>query len=223
MAEPFTVRVAVDAPQHAGLSAPLDYVCERPLTPGTLVQVPLGRRVVAGIVWGGEASGAAPAELRPVDQALDALPALNEAWRALVDFAAAYYQRSTGEIALSVLPPELRKLGNTQLANRIAKLRRALAAGAAAGDTPAATGAPPHSTEQAEALGRIAVLAQAAPAATVLVHGVTGSGKTEVYLGAAATALAAGRQALVLVPEINLTPQLEARFAARFAGRHIVS
>ena len=223
MAEPFTVRVAVDAPQHAGLSAPLDYVCERPLTPGTLVQVPLGRRVVAGIVWGGEASGAAPAELRPVDQALDALPALNEAWRALVDFAAAYYQRSTGEIALSVLPPELRKLGNTQLANRIAKLQRALAAGAAAGDTPAATGAPPHSTAQAEALGRIATLAQAAPPATVLLHGVTGSGKTEVYLGAAATALAAGRQALVLVPEINLTPQLEARFAARFAGRHIVS
>ena len=223
MAEPFTVRVAVDAPQHAGLSAPLDYVCERPLTPGTLVQVPLGRRVVAGIVWGGEASGAAPAELRPVDQALDAVPALNEAWRALVEFAAAYYQRSTGEIALSVLPPELRKLGNTQLANRIAKLQRALAAGAAAGDTPAATGAPPHSTEQAEALGRIAVLAQAAPAATVLLHGVTGSGKTEVYLGAAARALAERKQVLVLVPEINLTPQLEARFAARFAGRHIVS
>ena len=223
MAEPFTVRVAVDAPQHAGLSAPLDYVCERPLTPGTLVQVPLGRRVVAGIVWGGEASGAAPAELRPVDQALDALPALNEAWRALVEFAAAYYQRSTGEIALSVLPPELRKLGNTQLANRIAKLQRALAAGATAGDTPAATGAPPHSTEQAEALGRIATLAQAAPAATVLLHGVTGSGKTEVYLGAAARALAERKQVLVLVPEINLTPQLEARFAARFAGRHIVS
>ena len=53
--------------------------------------------------------------------------------------------------------------------------------------------------------------------------GVAGSGKTEVYLRAAESALQAGGQALVLVPEINLTPQLEARFAARFPGRVLVS
>jgi primosomal protein N' (replication factor Y) len=219
-AAPTLVRVAVDAPQHTGLSTPLDYSSEHPLPAGTLVRVPFGRREVPGVVWHGAPDPARPLELRPVGAALTSLPPFGTAWLDLVDFAAAYYQRSTGEIALSVLPPELRKLDDAQLANRIKKLHKALDGLA---DAAPPTSAPALTGDQSRALAVIAAaLAQPAPG-PLLLHGVTGSGKTEVYLGAAAQALAAGRQALVLVPEINLTPQLEARFAERFAGRHIVS
>ncbi len=55
--------------------------------------------------------------------------------------------------------------------------------------------------------------------AVFLLHGVTGSGKTEIYLGALAEAIRLGRKGIVLVPEISLTPQTIGRFAARFPHR----
>ncbi len=207
-----TLAVVVEAPQRAGLSATLDYRCERPLPPGTLVRVPLGRRQVPGIVWE-RAPGPAPehALLKPVGEPLDALPPLPAAWRQLVAFAAGYYQRALGELALAVLPPELRKLDAAQLARRLGRPAPPPPAGEPS--------APPALTAAQQRV--VAALADPMPA-TWLLHGVTGSGKTEVYLQAAAGVLAAGGQALVLVPEINLTPQLEARFAERFAGRRLV-
>jgi primosomal protein N' (replication factor Y) (superfamily II helicase) len=211
-------RVAVETPQHSGLGHPLDYLSERELTPGTLVRVPLGRRDVPGVVWPGAPAEQAPLPLRPITQVLDSLPPLSERWCMLVDFAASYYQRGCGEVALAVLPPELRKLDDRQLASRIARLVRSWPAGDSVQGT-----SPPLNADQADALAQLEACAAEREPAPVLLHGVTGSGKTEVYLQAAAHALHAGRQALVLVPEINLTPQLESRFAQRFAGRRIVS
>src|SRR5690606_14607801 len=54
---------------------------------------------------------------------------------------------------------------------------------------------------------------------TVLLQGVTGSGKTEIYLQAITETLTTGRQAIVLVPEISLTPQMVKRFKGRFGGQ----
>jgi primosomal protein N' (replication factor Y) (superfamily II helicase) len=212
-----TLPVAVDTPQHAAVGGLLTYLCDRALSPGTLVTVPLGRREVPGIVWHRDSGVAVdPSLLRPISQVLDALPPLPQAWCELVDFAAAYYQRTVGELALAVLPPELRKVDNAALARRLPRWARAAAVpGPAAADPllPALT------DEQAAALDAL----QQAGAAATLVHGVTGSGKTEVYLRAVDQVLQAGRQALVMVPEINLTPQLEARFAERFPGRVLVA
>ncbi|WP_397533909.1 primosomal protein N' [Roseateles sp.] len=226
------LRVVVDAPAHSGLAGPLDYLSEHALTPGTLVTVPLGRRELTGIVWDdGEPADESldASQLRNIGAALDALPPLSPNWRALLDFSAAYYQRSVGEVALSVLPPQLRELDGKKLQARLKKLDKWTAAVEQARPDPGAATAlrPELSPAQAEALAQLdGLLAPGEPTSApppLLLYGVTGSGKTEVYLRAAEHALAAGRQVLVLVPEINLTPQLEARFAERFAGHRIVS
>jgi primosomal protein N' (replication factor Y) len=81
-------------------------------------------------------------------------------------------------------------------------------------------GEPPELTsEQRAAIAPIAAAVRERRPFACLLHGVTGSGKTEVYLRAIAEALDAGRQALVLVPEITLTHQIVARLRARFGDR----
>ncbi|HEV2752698.1 MAG TPA: primosomal protein N' [Solirubrobacteraceae bacterium] len=111
--------------------------------------------------------------------------------------------------------PALRRLERRGLARIAPRARRRhilhVAVGARAGSDP-----PPLTRAQSQALAEVEAAVAAGEHAALLVHGVTGSGKTEVYLRAAAAALERGRGAIVLVPEIALTPQTVARFAARF-------
>jgi primosomal protein N' (replication factor Y) len=83
--------------------------------------------------------------------------------------------------------------------------------------------APPLTHDQQSVWEKVAAwqdeTASGRPAKPVLLHGVTGSGKTEIYLRAVEAALRSGRQAIVLVPEIALTPQTVRRFLGRFPGQ----
>jgi len=221
---PSRIAVVVEAPQHSGLWGALDYLCEQPLAPGTLVRVPLGRRVVTGVVWQAGADSAAgevaEQDLKAVIEVFDGLPPLPDAWRQLVKFASAYYQRSLGEMALMVLPPELRQLDALQWGRRLKRLNKAVTD---APSVPDEAALPVLTEQQAQALDQLASAGAQAGDKPFLLWGSTGSGKTEVYLRQAQRALDEGRQVLMMVPEINLTPQLEARVAERFAGRRIVS
>ncbi len=213
---PHSLPVVVATPAHSGIRGSLSYRSESALAPGTLVRVPLGKREVLGVVWDAAAASERPAEVteKPVASVLEGLAPLSGAWRQLVDFAASYYQRGVGEVALAALPPQLRDLDTTQLSRRLKRKPADTAAAAPLGEAPELT------PQQNEVLAQMA----AAPG-PFLLFGATGSGKTEVYLQAVQRVLDADpqAQALVMVPEINLTPQLMARFVERFGAQQVVA
>ncbi|WP_382162600.1 primosomal protein N' [Hydrogenophaga sp. ANAO-22] len=214
----FWPSVVVATPAHSGVGASLTYRSELSLAPGTLVRVPLGAREVLGVVWESPdlpPEGLSEAQTKTVAGVLEGLPPLNARWRQLLRFAAQYYQRSLGEVSLAALPPQLRDLNTVQLARRLKKSQKQQA--------DRAPQAPPDGTATDIGLDlsdeqREALQALEAAQAPVLLYGATGSGKTEVYLQATQHVLQAraDAQVLVMVPEINLTPQLEARFRERF-------
>jgi primosomal protein N' (replication factor Y) len=306
------VRVALDHP----LATLFDYAWTLDGEPvrGMLVRVPFGRRDTIGLVHQVSSVTAVPvAKVRAVAQACFGCPPLSGAWLGLAEFAADYYQRGLGEVALPALPQALRDAARWErllapqhayrlsdagraalpdaLPVRATALRRLAAAmldgGTLAADatrafhpkatvvleqwaaqgwvsietsspligsplashgaavtvtTPAARlpdettphgsaphtppphEPPPYATAPAlnpEQAAAVAAIAAARGFAPFLLYGVTGSGKTEVYLRALAQLFERqpDAQALVLVPEINLTPQFEAAFRARFAVR----
>jgi primosomal protein N' (replication factor Y) (superfamily II helicase) len=208
--------VIVPTPAHSALAGPLSYRSELALAPGTLVRVPLGRREVLGVVWDRDDGTDEPppgTEERAIAGVLEGLAPLAPTWRQLVTFCATYYQRSPGEVALAGLPPQLRDLTTAQLGRRLGRP-------AAGGEDEPPTVGHELTPEQQAVLGTIA-----GQDGTFLLFGATGSGKTEVYLQAVQRLLAADpeAQALVMVPEINLTPQLQERFVARFGAARVVA
>lgn len=218
------LKIALDTP----LDCTFDYRwsdSEEPATapvPGQLAIVPFGRREVAGVIVAVNDRSDVPEEkLKDVLAVRTQLSPLSTQWLALCGFAADYYQRPLGEVALPGLPKNLRAIKSVSLDRALKKIAKTEPAHDA---TPADM--PVLHLQQQQAADAIAASQGFAP---TLLYGVTGSGKTEVYLQAAAQILAHSErtkspaQILILVPEINLTPQLENNVRARFPGVTIVS
>ncbi|WP_051532285.1 primosomal protein N' [Brackiella oedipodis] len=186
-------------------------------------------------------------KIQTVLQVMDDVPPLDAQWLDLAKFASQYYHRPLGEVVMSALPVMLRKpamytsakaaggpvarLQARQQKAAQAQKNKCSAAKAAATETStkaqvgleiAQTGAEPRptvswldlNTAQQEAISQIQ--AQSGYQ-TWLLHGVTGSGKTEVYLHLMRRVIQQQQQVLMLVPEINLTPQFEQQLKQRFA------
>ena len=209
------LSVLVQTPAHSPVAGPLTYESELLLPPGSLVRVPFGKRETLGVVWDTPTDADAPAmdpgKLRAVAGALEGITPLTATWRQLVTFSAGYYQRALGEVALAALPPQLRDLTPKQMERRIK--RHAKTSTSDPQGSPDAINSVALSAEQVRAIAQFDT--EKGP---FLLFGTTGSGKTEVYLHVVQALLARDpdAQALVMVPEINLTPQLQARFMARF-------
>lgn len=218
------MRVAIDAP----LDIVLDYRwhADKPggmaVTVGQLALVPFGRREVVGIIAEiASGSDVAPEKLKDALAVRTQVRPLDATWLALCQFAADYYQRPLGEVAIPGLPKNLRAIKGASIDRALKMLERTNSGHDA---TPATR--PILNPAQQHAIDAIAAAQGYAP---ILLFGVTGSGKTEVYLQAVEKILRApeggdnAAQILILVPEINLTPQLEYNVRARFPGVSVVT
>lgn len=178
------------------------------LRPGMRVRVPFGKGTRVGLLMGLKATSTVPdGKLRQALAVLDAEPLLPDDLQRLMSWASAYYQHPPGEVIAAALPKALRE-GREPTRRRQLKTPPLAAAEVVSADVP-----PVLTADQARAG---AAINATAGFRCFLLDGVTGSGKTEVYLRCVQERLNAGQQSLVLVPEIGLTPQLVERFRRRF-------
>ncbi|MEX2448741.1 MAG: primosomal protein N' [Solirubrobacterales bacterium] len=205
--EPLTTARALRGPFDYRLPAAM-----AGLEVGSVVRIPFGRQRALGVV----VELAETSELPPerLAEPIEALESGVPAELVLLGLWVAREYCSTPSRGLRLtLPPgvEVRR-----------RRSRPRVEHAAVGD--AAATAPELLPEQERAVERIVASldGEAEAPRSVLLHGVTGSGKTEVYLAAVEAALGRGRGAIVLVPEIGLAPQVVARFRARLGDRFAV-
>ena len=186
------------------LSRTFVYELAEPAEIGCRVRVRFRSNEVDGFVVGFPTDPPPGIEPQPVREVLDRASLLRPDVLELCRWISDYYLAPLGEVLKAALPPGI--------------THKHLDRFDAGPDGEPEKGAAPFklTTEQLSALYAIE---KADGFSTLLLHGVTGSGKTEIYIQAAEYALSRGNTCLVLVPEIGLTPQLTERFAARFPGR----
>jgi primosomal protein N' (replication factor Y) len=197
----FCIRVALDVPLPTLFEYSLPEAIDARV--GDRVAVRFGAQQKIGVVIEERVTPEISAErIKPISALRDDAPRLPQDWIALMRFLSGYYQRPLGETVIGALPPRLRSV--KPLPRKVLKQESQM---------PGARFVSVHALlpDQKKVVERVAGGFNA-----YLLHGVTGSGKTEVYLHLVAKALERGQQALILVPEISLTPQLEARFREAF-------
>ena len=176
---------------------------------GTRVSVPFGKKELMGIVVGIEKNSTVESgKLKRILKVLDEQPSLSPAMFQFAQWISNYYHHPLGEVLKNCLPTLLR-------VKRAKKYLKGPETTAAKKLSPIILAEPikPNQFQQ-EAINR--VINGFGKFNTFLLNGVTGSGKTEVYLQVIAKVIEAKLQALVLIPEINLTPQTLRRFTERF-------
>ncbi|MBI3712244.1 MAG: primosomal protein N' [Burkholderiales bacterium] len=229
--EPLYLTIALDTPldkvfDYRWLPASAQNESEQPQI-GQIALVPFGRggrEAMAGLIVAISRETSVPLDkIKDVIEVRAQCQALSPAWIELCRFAAEYYQRPLGEVAIPALPKNLRVPKATSLNSNLKKLaKQKLAAPASDASPQQPASLNPEQTAAVEAITKVSPSQSFTP---FLLHGVTGSGKTEVYLQAAAQVLAQDAQAqvLILVPEINLTPQLEGNIRQRFPGLQLAT
>ena len=224
LASPLFVQVVLDKPLAQGF----DYIWNSqklgsdPLI-GQIVAVPFGNSINVGVVVKVNAhSEIDPSKLKAV-LGLAPLPPLDSALLSLMNFASQYYIHSLGETIIPSIPQMWRK------PERWEKLRLAKPSinmksnqGDLANDSEKLIGVGQLNPEQKSALDILLQKEDSGAFRAILLQGQTGSGKTAVFLNWLASVLQEkNSQVLLLVPEINLTPQLERRIRAYFPDKKI--